>query len=488
MSEHLPALQQIEAIPWVKDKERDIDVAIESIYFSGSDREYFQLYGVDFEVKNMLALSDGRLFFDERELAAATKLMDLPNDELASLGNTITIAFERLSAQYQSFLQEPMMSALKALDDQGLAHMYERATRHQLSLIPYSFLVSMILERIVGKRLIALLAPLSDQPETLYASLATSSETTRTQQEARNRSALIQSLQDESQATYQAKLKAHVDTFGWLTCYRPTDPPLTIAELNEAVHASAARRNVAEPAPEQESPSWVAEVPNSLDESSRLLLELIRKNSWLRTARREVMSYGFFMLRPLIDQIAHTLEVPFESMRHITHWEVVAALRSPSTRPSNETIASRASGFAMTRIGTTPTIFTNDPAQQIYALFQPSSTSESVSGMVVFPGLATGSVQVLRSVDQLAGFRTGSILVAPTVATWMTPAVERCHGIITDAGGVLSHTAIVAREYSKPCIVGTHNATSAFHDGDFVTMNNPAGTARHATHNALEDQ
>ena len=73
-------------------------------------------------------------------------------------------------------------------------------------------------------------------------------------------------------------------------------------------------------------------------------------------------------------------------------------------------------------------------------------------------------------------FKEGDILVAPTIGTWMIPAVEKCAGIITDAGGVLSHTAIVAREFRKTCIVATKNATKALKNGQVVTMDTKSNT------------
>jgi pyruvate,water dikinase len=48
--------------------------------------------------------------------------------------------------------------------------------------------------------------------------------------------------------------------------------------------------------------------------------------------------------------------------------------------------------------------------------------------------------------------------------------------LVTEGGGLLSHPAIVAREYRLPAVVGCEEATSRFHDGQLVTVDGTAGT------------
>jgi len=50
--------------------------------------------------------------------------------------------------------------------------------------------------------------------------------------------------------------------------------------------------------------------------------------------------------------------------------------------------------------------------------------------------------------------------------------------IVTDTGGELSHSAVVAREYRIPAVVGTGHATSTFHDGELLEVDGDAGTVR----------
>jgi pyruvate,water dikinase len=53
--------------------------------------------------------------------------------------------------------------------------------------------------------------------------------------------------------------------------------------------------------------------------------------------------------------------------------------------------------------------------------------------------------------------------------------MEKAAAFVTDAGGILSHAAITAREMKKPCIIGTKVATKVFNDGDMVEVDAESG-------------
>jgi pyruvate,water dikinase len=48
-------------------------------------------------------------------------------------------------------------------------------------------------------------------------------------------------------------------------------------------------------------------------------------------------------------------------------------------------------------------------------------------------------------------------------------------GVVTEGGGMLSHCAIVAREYGIPAVVGASGATRQVHDGDLITVDGSSG-------------
>jgi len=56
--------------------------------------------------------------------------------------------------------------------------------------------------------------------------------------------------------------------------------------------------------------------------------------------------------------------------------------------------------------------------------------------------------------------------------------MEKASAFVTDAGGMLSHAAIVARELKKPCVLATENATKIIKDGDEIEVDANMGIVR----------
>lgn len=104
-----------------------------------------------------------------------------------------------------------------------------------------------------------------------------------------------------------------------------------------------------------------------------------------------------------------------------------------------------------------------------------SESADVLYGMAGSPGLARGRVRVVRSLAEGESLEAGEILVAPTTAPPWTPLFARAAGIVTDAGGILSHCAVVAREYSIPAVVGAKRATTVLRDGQLVEVDGTNG-------------
>jgi pyruvate,water dikinase len=76
----------------------------------------------------------------------------------------------------------------------------------------------------------------------------------------------------------------------------------------------------------------------------------------------------------------------------------------------------------------------------------------------------------LDPTDRGINFIEGDILVTGMTRPEYLPFVKKCSAFITDAGGMLSHAAITARELHKPCIIGTEIATKILKDGDLIEV------------------
>ena len=99
-----------------------------------------------------------------------------------------------------------------------------------------------------------------------------------------------------------------------------------------------------------------------------------------------------------------------------------------------------------------------------------------IKGLPAAPGIVTGHVRVVHSLEEAQALIAGEILVADmTTPDWIM-VVDRAAAIVTDRGGVTSHAAIVSRELGVPAVVGTRTASTTLHTGDIVTVDGGAGT------------
>jgi pyruvate,water dikinase len=103
------------------------------------------------------------------------------------------------------------------------------------------------------------------------------------------------------------------------------------------------------------------------------------------------------------------------------------------------------------------------------------SAKGDLTGLCACGGRVEGTVRVLDSVLEADKLNPGDILVTrQTDPGWITvfPLIS---GLIVERGGMLSHGAIVSREFGIPAIVGVHEATRKLKDGDRITLNASQG-------------
>jgi len=98
-----------------------------------------------------------------------------------------------------------------------------------------------------------------------------------------------------------------------------------------------------------------------------------------------------------------------------------------------------------------------------------------LEGAGASPGVAVGPVRIIPSAKQIDKVKKGDILVTEMTNPDFVPAMKRAAAIVTDKGGRTSHAAIVSRELSIPCVVGTGQATAMLKSGETVTVDGSSG-------------
>ena len=98
-------------------------------------------------------------------------------------------------------------------------------------------------------------------------------------------------------------------------------------------------------------------------------------------------------------------------------------------------------------------------------------------GRAIGQRIGAGQVRVLTSIDQMASFQTGDVLVANMTDPDWEPIMKKAAAIVTDRGGRTCHAAIIARELGIPAVVGTGNASRVLAEGTPVTVSCAEGEA-----------
>lgn len=107
-----------------------------------------------------------------------------------------------------------------------------------------------------------------------------------------------------------------------------------------------------------------------------------------------------------------------------------------------------------------------------------TALSGTLTGSPGSPGRVHGTARVLASVTEADRLQPGDILVTEaTMSTW-TPLFANAAAVVTNVGGVLSHSAVVAREYGIPAVVGAAGATTIIGDGQIIEVDGDTGTVR----------
>jgi pyruvate,water dikinase len=122
------------------------------------------------------------------------------------------------------------------------------------------------------------------------------------------------------------------------------------------------------------------------------------------------------------------------------------------------------------------------PEKSFWQRFLGGGAPEEKDGKLTLKGLGTSDGQVtapacvLYSPEDFHKMKPGDVLVATTTTPAWTPLFAMAAAVVTDIGGPLSHSSIVAREYGIPAVMAARNATRHIQSGQMVTVDGKEGT------------
>lgn len=98
-----------------------------------------------------------------------------------------------------------------------------------------------------------------------------------------------------------------------------------------------------------------------------------------------------------------------------------------------------------------------------------------IAGTAASSGRYSGRVRVIMGEHEFGKIRGGDVVVCPVTSAAWSVVFPNMGALVTDVGGILSHPAIIAREYGIPAVVGTGNATTLLHDDQWVIVDGDSG-------------
>lgn len=104
--------------------------------------------------------------------------------------------------------------------------------------------------------------------------------------------------------------------------------------------------------------------------------------------------------------------------------------------------------------------------------------ARELKGVAAAKGSYTGPARVIMGEEQFDNLQPGDVLVCPITSPVWSILFAKVGALVTDSGGVLSHPAIIAREYGIPAVVATGNATQIIADGQQIVVDGEAGVVR----------
>ncbi len=207
-----------------------------------------------------------------------------------------------------------------------------------------------------------------------------------------------------------------------------------------------------------------------------VVLKLAQKYLTFRENQRFYLDHILFRERLAILEMGRRLAergvIPAkEDVFFLFEEEALDTFISGSTEPVKDIEARKAEFFKYTHILPPKFVKNGIDFDDTIAI----DSSNLVYGTASSPGVVTGRIHVIESIEGLSEIEDGDILVTSNTDPGWTAAFSRLGGLITETGGILSHGAVISREYRIPAVTAVMGATKLFKTGQTVTVDGNDG-------------
>ncbi len=161
-----------------------------------------------------------------------------------------------------------------------------------------------------------------------------------------------------------------------------------------------------------------------------------------------------------------------EDIYYLTFVELQEVVRT--NKLDYQMISKRKDEYKLYEKLTPPRVITSDGEIIVGEYKRGNLMAEAIVGLPVSSGVIEGRARVILNMED-ANLEDGDILVTTFTDPSWTPLFVSIKGLVTEVGGLMTHGAVIAREYGLPAVVGVVNATKLIKDGQRIRVNGTEG-------------
>lgn len=230
---------------------------------------------------------------------------------------------------------------------------------------------------------------------------------------------------------------------------------------------------------EQEILAQLALLPDGEQKAreAKQMIDVVRNFAGYREYPKYNMVNRYFIYKQaLLKEAARLLQAGVlhekEDIFYLTFEELREGVRTNSI--DHELINKRKEEFRQFEKLTPPRVITSDGECVSGKYKREDLPAGAIIGLPVSSGIIEGRARVILNMEE-ANLEEGDILVTTFTDPSWTPLFVSIKGLVTEVGGLMTHGAVIAREYGLPAVVGVENATQLIKDGQRIRVNGTDG-------------
>ncbi|NQD65715.1 phosphoenolpyruvate synthase [Bacillus haikouensis] len=230
---------------------------------------------------------------------------------------------------------------------------------------------------------------------------------------------------------------------------------------------------------EQEIVDRLKQLPDGEQKAkeTKRMIDLIRNFIGYREYPKYGMVNRYFVYKQALlkeaGQLVHANVIrEEEDIYYLTFEELREVVRT--NKLDYEIISKREEEYTLYEKLTPPRVITSDGEIVAGEYKRDNLPAEAIAGLPVSSGVIEGRARVILNMED-ADLEEGDILVTSFTDPSWTPLFVSIKGLITEVGGLMTHGAVIAREYGLPAVVGVENAAKIIKDGQRIRVNGTEG-------------